>query len=68
MLMGATNNPPGIMTLRFFMGAFEAPIFPACSVITVMWYKKSEQPIRTAIWFSGLSSVRASTFALSGRR
>ncbi|KAH8666814.1 major facilitator superfamily domain-containing protein [Xylariales sp. PMI_506] len=56
-LMATAKNPPGIMILRFLMGMLEAPLFPSCSIITVMWYKRSEQPIRTAIWFSGLSSL-----------
>ncbi|KAH8901764.1 MFS general substrate transporter [Thozetella sp. PMI_491] len=56
-LMGATYSAPPMMVLRFLMGVFEAPIFPCCSVITVMWYKKKEQPLRTAIWFSGFSSL-----------
>ncbi|KAH8894520.1 MFS general substrate transporter [Thozetella sp. PMI_491] len=57
LLMGATQNAAGMMTLRFIMGFFEAPLYPMMSVITVMWYKKSEQPIRVTVWFTSLSSV-----------
>lgn len=56
-LMGATNNAAGIMTLRFLMGFFEAPLYPMMSIMTVMWYKKSEQPLRVTVWFTSLSSV-----------
>lgn len=56
-LLGAAQNAAGLMTLRFLMGFAEAPLYPMCSVITVMWYKKSEQPLRVTIWFTSLSSV-----------
>lgn len=49
LLMGATQNAAGMMTLRFLMGAFEAPLYPMMSIMTVMWYKKSEQPIRVTV-------------------
>lgn len=57
MCLGAAKNAPGLMVLRFIMGALEAPLFPSCSIITVMWYKKKEQPLRVTLWYSGLSSV-----------
>jgi MFS family permease len=57
MLLGACNNAAGLMVVRFIMGAFEAPIVPALSIMTVMWYMKREQPVRVAIWYSGFSSV-----------
>jgi MFS family permease len=48
-LMAATHNAAGLMTLRFLMGAMEAPLYPLCSIITVMWYTKTEQPIRATM-------------------
>ncbi|KAK5190992.1 hypothetical protein LTR99_000065 [Exophiala xenobiotica] len=57
MLLGACNNAAGLMVVRFIMGAFEAPIVPALSIMTVMWYMKREQPVRVAIWYSGFSSL-----------
>lgn len=57
MCMGATNNFSQMAALRFLMGMGESILFPALSVITAMFYKKKEQPFRTAIWFSGFSSV-----------
>lgn len=49
LLMGATSNAPGMMTLRFLMGFFEAPLYPIFSIMTVMWYKKTEQPLRVTV-------------------
>ena len=37
---------------RFFLGVVEAGISPAFSLITAMWYKREEQPLRLAIWYS----------------
>lgn len=37
---------------RFFLGFTEAAISPAFSLITAMWYKRDEQPLRIAIWYS----------------
>ncbi len=49
MLMGVCHNAAGLMALRFVMGLFEAATFPVCTVMTVMWYRTREQPLRTAI-------------------
>ncbi|RDW61475.1 hypothetical protein BP5796_11367 [Coleophoma crateriformis] len=57
LLLGAAQNAAGLMVLRFIMGALEAPLFPSCSILTVMWYTKKEQPIRVTLWYSGLSSL-----------
>jgi MFS family permease len=42
----------GLLAQRFFLGVTEAGLSPAFSLITVMWYKRQEQPLRFAIWFS----------------
>lgn len=57
MLLGATKNAAGLMVLRFIMGALEAPLFPAVTILCTMWYKKSEQPVRMAWTFTAFSSV-----------
>ncbi|KAJ5511615.1 Major facilitator superfamily domain general substrate transporter [Penicillium expansum] len=51
--MGATQNPAGLMATRFFLGLTEAAVAPGFSIITSMWYKRSEQPIRHGVWFLG---------------
>ncbi|KAG0646455.1 putative transporter [Hyphodiscus hymeniophilus] len=48
----AVNSYQGLLAQRFFLGVTEAGIAPAFSLITAMWYKRSEQPLRFAIWFS----------------
>jgi MFS family permease len=53
----ATQNFAGLATVRFFMGVMEAAVFPISSILTVMWWKTGEQPIRVAFWFNQLSSV-----------
>lgn len=55
----ATQNFAGLATVRFIMGMLEATAFPISSILTVMWWKTSEQPIRVAFWFNQLSSVFA---------
>ncbi|CAK7216880.1 hypothetical protein SBRCBS47491_002980 [Sporothrix bragantina] len=42
----------GILTLRFFFG-FQSVLTPLCIIITAMWWKTSEQPLRTGVWSGG---------------
>ncbi|KAL4862827.1 hypothetical protein BDV12DRAFT_202688 [Aspergillus spectabilis] len=51
----ATTNFAGLMVTRFFLGATEASISPGFSLITSLWYRSSEQPLRHGIWFCGNS-------------
>lgn len=48
----AVNSFEGLLVQRFFLGVTEAAIAPAFSLITAMWYKRQEQPLRFAIWYS----------------
>ncbi|KAH6962153.1 major facilitator superfamily domain-containing protein, partial [Ilyonectria sp. MPI-CAGE-AT-0026] len=57
LLMAAIHNAAGLMALRFFMGMMEAPALPCLTLITVMWYRKSEQPLGVALWSSTFASV-----------
>lgn len=57
MCLGAAQNAAGLMVLRFLMGALEAPLFPAVTILNTMFYKKSEQPVRMALTFTAFSSV-----------
>jgi MFS family permease len=50
----AVKDYPGLMVQRFFLGVFEAGIAPAFSLITVQWYRRQEQPLRLAIWYSSV--------------
>ncbi|QPG72944.1 hypothetical protein FOA43_000248 [Brettanomyces nanus] len=55
MLMATGNNFGSLAALRFLMGIGETFLLPGCTVITSMFYKKSEQGLRCAIWYSGFS-------------
>ncbi|KAK4504506.1 hypothetical protein PRZ48_005422 [Zasmidium cellare] len=55
----ATQNFGGLATCRFIMGAMEVPVFASSAIMTAMWWKTSEQPIRIAFWFNQGSSIFA---------
>ncbi|RFU29744.1 hypothetical protein B7463_g6600, partial [Scytalidium lignicola] len=57
MCTAAAQNYGGLLACRFFMGMFESIIFPVATIITVMWWKNDEHPIRIACWFSQFSSI-----------
>ncbi|KAJ5167242.1 uncharacterized protein N7482_006023 [Penicillium canariense] len=46
------KNYAGILVLRFLLGMAEAGVSPCMMMITSMFYKRSEQPLRMAIWLS----------------
>ncbi len=48
----AVQTYQGLYVQRFFLGVAEASISPAFSLITVMWYKRVEVPLRYALWYS----------------
>ncbi|CRG88175.1 putative transporter C417,10 [Talaromyces islandicus] len=48
----AVKSYEGFLVQRFFLGFTEALISPAFSLITAMWYKREEHPLRFAIWYS----------------
>jgi MFS family permease len=52
----------GLVATRFLLGLFEAGCLPLFSLITSQWYRRSEQPIRVAAWYStnGLATMFAS--------
>ncbi|EXJ81045.1 hypothetical protein A1O3_07333 [Capronia epimyces CBS 606.96] len=53
MCMAATKNSSGLIATRFFLGFMEAAVAPGFSIIVSLWYKRSEQPLRTGVWFLG---------------
>ncbi|KAK5132532.1 hypothetical protein LTR08_008849 [Meristemomyces frigidus] len=57
--LGASRNYTGLLASRFFLGAFEAAVIPLFSMITIAFYRRSEQPFRVACWYScyGLSTL-----------
>ncbi|KAH7133806.1 major facilitator superfamily domain-containing protein [Dactylonectria macrodidyma] len=53
MLTAVAFNAEGLLANRFFLGVAESAIAPGLSVLTGMWYKRSEQPLRHGMWFMG---------------
>ncbi|CAI7641218.1 unnamed protein product [Penicillium discolor] len=52
---GATSNFAGLISLRVLLGVFESTIGPGLSLLTGLWYKRSEHASRHGIWFAGNS-------------
>lgn len=46
MCHAACKDFTGLMTARFFLGVGEAAIAPGFTLITGMFYKREEQPVR----------------------
>lgn len=46
MCHAACSNWNGLMTVRFFLGVGEAAIAPGFTLLTGMFYKREEQPLR----------------------
>lgn len=53
---------PGFIALRTILGMLESSVTPAFVIFTSQWYKKEEQFLRTALWFSfnGLGAILGS--------
>nr|POF07663.1 thiamine pathway transporter thi73 [Quercus suber] len=49
----ACQNWGGLVTTRTLLGCFESAVAPALVLITSMWYKSHEQPLRVGIWYLG---------------
>ena len=74
----ATHNYATLLTVRFFLGAFEATVTPAFVLFTSCWYKQGEQAKRMGFWLScngvaqivigaiayGLAGVQGTTIAV----
>ncbi|KAH7031454.1 major facilitator superfamily domain-containing protein [Microdochium trichocladiopsis] len=56
-LMAVCHNFAGLATIRFFLGVFEAALLPCMLVINAMWYRREEQPLRTAFWYNTFAGV-----------
>lgn len=63
--MAACHNFGGLMASRFFLGLFEAGCLPLFSVMTSQWYRRAEQPLRIAAWYStnGLATIVAAALS-----
>lgn len=63
--MAACHSYGGLLAARFFLGLFEAGCLPLFSVITGKWFRRAEQPLRVAAWYStnGLATIAASALS-----
>lgn len=54
-LTAACKNFAGLAVVRILLGCAEATLLPGSSLITSMWYKREEHPLRIGAWFLGTS-------------
>lgn len=52
---GAVNSMASLTALRVLLGVFESSITPGLTLLTGIWYKRSEHAMRHGIWFAGNS-------------
>lgn len=56
---GLVHNYSGLLACRFFLGVFEAGMFPGCFYLIGMWYKRSEAQRRYSFFFSSTTLAGA---------
>jgi len=56
---GLVRNYSGLLACRFFLGLFEAGMFPGCFYLIGMWYKRSEAQRRYSFFFSSTTLAGA---------
>ncbi|KAF9691997.1 hypothetical protein EKO04_009925 [Ascochyta lentis] len=63
-IMASCTSFNSLLGLRFLLGSFEAMIAPACVATTTMWWRRSEQTMRTASWnaMNGVTYIVGSLF------
>lgn len=50
-LTAACHNFKGLITVRAFLGAFEAVCQPTFTLLSSMWYKREEQGATVVLWY-----------------
>ncbi|QKX60879.1 uncharacterized protein TRUGW13939_08025 [Talaromyces rugulosus] len=58
-MQGLVQNWGGLMATRFFLGLFEACMFPGCFYLLSCWYKRSEAQKRFSFFFSSTTLAGA---------
>ncbi|ORY82361.1 major facilitator superfamily domain-containing protein [Leucosporidium creatinivorum] len=63
--MAASNNFGSLVGTRFLLGFFEAACLPLFSLVTISWYRRSEQPLRVAAWYgtNGVATMLGSAIS-----
>lgn len=56
MTLGAVQDFSGLAAVRFFLGVFEAGMFPGLIYCTTFWYKHDERALRVS-FFSALATL-----------
>ena len=56
---GFVQNFGGLVTCRFFLGLFEAGMFPGCFYLLSMWYRREEAQKRYSFFFSSTTLAGA---------
>jgi MFS family permease len=59
MIQGFVSNYAGILTTRFFLGVFEAGMFPGAFYLIGMWYRRHEAQKRFSFFFSSTTLAGA---------
>ncbi|KAG0244081.1 hypothetical protein BGW41_000509 [Actinomortierella wolfii] len=59
MLLSVCKNAAGLYATRFFLGLFEAGLFPGTVFIISLWYTRGEQALRNGLFFSTASIAGA---------
>lgn len=69
-LMAACHSFAGLAAIRFLLGLFEAALLPCMLVLNAMWYRRDEQPLRTAFWYNTFAGVFGGilSYAIGGIR
>ncbi|KAG0324676.1 hypothetical protein BG004_003400, partial [Podila humilis] len=52
MLLAASTTAAGLYTIRFFLGIFEAALFPGAIFTLTLFYARREQALRSGLFFS----------------
>lgn len=56
-ILAACHNFAGLAVVRFFLGVFEAALLPCLLLMNSKWYRRDEQPLRTAFWYNTFAGV-----------
>ena len=62
MCMAACNSFGSLVAVRFLLGIFEAAILPSFIIISSIWWTKSEQPLRSTLYFNTLAGILGGIF------
>ncbi|KAJ5460841.1 uncharacterized protein N7458_002393 [Penicillium daleae] len=52
MLTVVVGGYHGFLVQRFFLGAVECAVAPGFSIMIALWWRRAEQPLRYALWYT----------------